>query len=377
MKYFIYCLIGISFLLNISFCSAMQKSDLHCTIFGKSIQQDNSSAAIICRENDSLIMVNLFKYCALNYNTHEIIEEKEALLRYTEKICFHHDQNMVFYFHTDGAFLFHFDKYQGKNFYRNQYKITTGVFSKIDPLLCMGSENNLILFNYKKDTTEAIPLENSIDVIFSCPSKKADFFMYWNQLKNTIYKIVKRKNEYAEEEIVSLPKYFSFDQNNVIYNDTGSLLYLINNVNRRLHIFNIKNGKSRVYPDNECFPIAAMMIHPNKTILTLLSQNKNCIEYLDIKSFDTIHSVFFSKHESLNEKEFNAAHDHKMAFSQDGNHLFIAIGNTIYDVYIPFSVNNQNYFEIFKLLYYLPLPLDLQKLLSVYVLFIRNKEYKS
>ena len=200
-------------------------------------------------------------------------------------------------------------------------------------------------------------------------------FFVCSDVKKNIYQIKVGKN-HKEKKLFSLRKKdFVFDKNYWAYNDVASLLCLINKSDRRLHIFDIKKGKSTQYMHHDDFPIVNMMFHPtNKMILTLLSQDRKYIEYVDLSNFAKICPVFATKHKTLGGRGIPdlLMMNQKMAFSCDGERLFVSAGGTIFNIGVPFLIAHQHNLKKYQLIRCLPFSPDLQKLLLWYLLLVRK-----
>jgi WD40 repeat protein len=359
------------------------------TIFGKPIKQGSlQPTAIICGESDTITVINPTKCERWDYRKNKLIDEFPSMVRFDENICFNKNRNIVFCFNNNNGYMYNITTKTGKTFYTPEYSISTGCFSKKDPLLFLANKNKLISYNYDNDTQEEIiTLKKRIDIIFACPSQNKPFFICSHCSKNGIYQIIKDDKKYKEiikddkkykeKKLFKLPEDFFFDSKNWAYSDTASLLCLISSQNEMLYVFNIKDGKSKMYRYGDGFSIANMMFHPNKTILILLSRNKKYIEYVDVRSFDRIHHVLTTEHKTLSREISKLPSQQIMTVSQDGDYLFIAIGSTVFNAQVPFFINNCHAIEKCTLVYSFPaLPKDIQKMIVRYLFRVCRKAYK-
>lgn len=355
--------------------SDCEKKNALTVLLGNSIERRVVPSAIGCMHKDEIIILDPFKYTVLNYRTNKVIEEKQSMLRATENICFHHHKNMVFYFDENGGFTFNFDTNSGKSFYNPVYSISDGSFSKKDPLLFLVDRKKLIFYNYDTESEKFIRLKRKINLLFACPSEDNPYFVYCHASKknNSICTLIEDGKNYKEKKLCVLPKGFMFDQTNWAYSHTKSLLCLINQKNRMLHVFNIKNAQSKQYSCGDGFPIETMMFHPNKIILTLLSHNKDCIQYVDMSSFEKMRHVFTSNHESLSDDEWDKQSIKTTTFSHKGDHLFICIGCNIFNIQVPFFISNPCSLERWLLAQRLPVLHDIHRIIGLYLYRIYRK----
>lgn len=383
MECYLKSLMSLFFLLNVLSNRAMQPSGsqkkIQQTIFGESIKQGSlQPTAIICAEADSITIINPTQCELWNYHQNKLIGQSPSMVRFDENICFNANKKIVFCFNNNNGFLYNTITKTGKTFYTPEYSISTGCFSEKDPILFLANKKKLISYNYDNDTQEKIiTLKNHINIIFACPSQNKPFFICSYFSKNSVYQIIEKGKKYREKELFKLPEDFFFDSKNWVHSDTASLLCLISNQNRMLYVFNIKDGKSKMYRYGDGFSIANMMFHPNKTILILLSRNKKYIEYVDVRSFNTIHHLLTTQHKTLSRERSKLPSQQIMAVSHDGAYLFIAIGSTVFNVHVPFFINNCHFIDKCGLVYsFVDLSKDLQKMILWYLFLVCRKGYR-
>lgn len=379
MKQYAWRVIGMSFWLyalpSIAMQSIVCQKKSETTVFNNPIQKRLEPSAIKCGKNNVITIINLAQYEIVDYHTQEIIQKRSSMIGGHGSICFHPNKNIGFYWGAYGAVMLNLDTSDGNSFYPPTYAISGGCFSSKSSVLFMTDVKKIISYDYKAKAEFIIPLKRTMGLIFACPSQNNNFFICSDVKKKSIYKIEPNKKHIKEKKLFSL-KDFIFDENTWAYSNVTQLLCLVHAGSRVLHVFNIQDRTSRMYQHGPYFLIANIMFHSNKKTLILLSENRKRIKYIDMSTFDKIHPLLTTKHTILGGRHIpEMLSKQKMTVSLDGQNLFITVGSTIFNICVPFIIAQQPYFEKYKQVCHLPLPLDIHKVLLWYLFAVRSKAY--
>ncbi len=349
MKYYIYCLIGLSFLFHVLSSMAMRPALYNSIPIIQTILLAEEPLAITSNVPGIMGILDHTNYTLWDYNNGEKILIKCAMIRNKKSVCFHPTQNKAFFpgdhkSNNEGDKNAFFIKYDddgtgGKAFYRHEYGISSGLFSREEPILFMLDKKKLLFYNYEKTAIHFQTLEKKLGTIFTYPTDNHPYFLCSDYAQKKIYRIIPVGDEFTIKELLTFS--FTADFSNWIYNPHEKLFFFIDRNNRMLHIITIKNPKkikTKRYRHENGFPIAAMAIHPNKRILVLLSQKSNAIQFVDVRNYENIKHVFTFIPEPLDTHFHNKNKDKKIIFSQDGEDILMVSGKKCLVIDIPFFI---------------------------------------
>jgi hypothetical protein len=200
-----------------------------------------------------------------------------------------------------------------------------------------------------------------------------------------MYKIIlTEKNARFTMQKIKIKKLFDFpfdvDLSSWVYSAREKLFFFINKYDRRMYCFNIKNIKKqdvqyKMYVKNNGFPVSAMKLHSNGRVLILLSEERDIIEYVDIKKYNSIRHLRTMIHEPLGRDKYIAQ---KMALSCEGDVLLLVAGRTCYAIEIPIEIREISFLEksIMKMVCEQSgISKDIRKLIWYFLINLLKKEY--
>jgi len=338
MKYYAYYLISLSALLKVFSGMAMQPASYNPTPIIQRISLPAKPIAITSNEPGIMGVLDHSNYTLWDYKTGKRILTKCAMIRNKNSVCFHPTQDKAFFpgdhkSNNEGDKNAFFVKYDddgtgGKAFYRNEYGISSGIFSKEDPILFMIDKKKLLVYDYEKTAIHFELLKEKMGVIFAYPTDNHPYFLCSDYAQEKMYKITQVGGNFIIKKLFKFPFVVDFD--NWIYNSQEKLFFFIDKNNRMLRVITIKDPKKikiNKYRYGHGFAVAAMAIHPNKKILVLLSQKSNVIQFIDVRNYQNIRHVLTSIYEPLGthspNKNKNEHTDKKIIFSQDGENMLM------------------------------------------------------
>jgi hypothetical protein len=388
----VYCFICILFLIQISDNFAMQPLLTHQNSSKTSTSKiicldllDRKTIAITSTKKDVINIVGSDFYISCKWKEDKVTAEIQPIMIEEQKICFHSEKNKALFFSgnqfndesKNNAYFINYEgEVVGKAFDYPTYSISSGLFSKEEPVIFLLSGKKFIFYDYEKDTISFRFLKKQLGTIFSYPSHNQSYFLCTNHLQKSIYKIIPEGDHCIEKKICKFS--FKIDPMSFVYSSEKGLFFCINKSNRMLYVVDIKGKKKlkkyreKKYQFGDVFSVATMLLHPNKKILALFSEKTDLIQYLDIKNYKNIRHVLTTYHSCLGTGVYDMYSSQKVAFSPKGRDLFIAIEKKCFVMKVPSFVSDIDTYAKFCMVRYFNFPAELRNFIEIFLLRVNE-----
>ena len=368
----------------------MEKKE-SCTNFVGELIFPERLSAIMCTAPEKLGIMYASYYTTWNYNTHETLTySSSGINAEKDKVYFHPVAHKILFIAENG--IAYYEDYSNeaetetKSFFDSFY---SGLFNTYEPVLYLIGQKYFDHYDYKTRCHSRLNCETELGTLFTCPSAKSaqPYFLCSDRSDTIMYKMMIEEDAPLRQKI-KIKKLFDFpfavDLSSWAYCAQEKLFFFINKHDQRMYSFNLHGIKKHKvpnkmyrrnegFPDNS-FPVGAIKLHPNQRVLIVMSEERDRIEYVDVKNYDTIRHLQTTTHEPWG---YDKRAAQKMAVSCDGVMLLLAAERECHAIEIPLEIREISFLEktIMKMICEQSgIPKDVRKLIWYFLIKVLKKD---